>query len=213
MSTRILVTEDNRTLRELIVKSLKRDGYEVDAAGSAAEMYASVSRARPDLLITDIHLPDNSELAGITAPLQGMPMIVITAKPSYQTALTALRAGVFEYLEKPFELSALRSAVNRALATSHRQPRPSWIPLIDGAPQQAAPEDVLDRLPAAMRARLSSREADILRQISRGDRAESIAEQLDISVHTVRNHIRALFRKLEVRSQIEMMAMLIHPTA
>jgi two-component system nitrogen regulation response regulator GlnG len=119
MSAEILVVDDDTAIRTVIAASLKRAGYAVRTAASLAELRRELDRRRPDLLVTDVVLPDgdgldHSALWGDT----GLPVIVLSARNTLATAVRAAEAGAYEYLPKPFDLDALTDAVKAALARS-----------------------------------------------------------------------------------------------
>lgn len=115
---RILVVDDEPDIRELLVLSLSRMGLAVTAVGSVSEAIAQVDAAPFELVLTDMRLPDGSGLA-LVAHLdrrgRDMPIAVITAYASTDNAVEAMKAGAFDYLQKPVSLAALRALVEQAL--------------------------------------------------------------------------------------------------
>jgi len=93
-------------------------GHEVDVAPSAEEGLALASAAQPDLLILDVRLPGMDGLSAMSAfgkQLVGVPIIVITAFGDLATAVNAINKGAFEYVVKPFDVTEIRAAIERAL--------------------------------------------------------------------------------------------------
>ena len=117
-SPRILVIDDEADLRELFEITLIRMGLDVDSADCAAVARAHLESKRYDLVITDMRLPDGNGLElveEVTQQQNQTPIAVITAFGSAENAVTALKAGAFDYISKPVELHQLRTMVQSAL--------------------------------------------------------------------------------------------------
>ena len=115
---RILVVDDEASLRDSLGRALEREGHEVEACSSLAEARASLARAAPDALISDIRLPDGSGLdliAAARALAAGPRILAITAYGSVDLAVEAMRRGADDFLEKPFRAEALRTRLERLL--------------------------------------------------------------------------------------------------
>ncbi|MBF0165002.1 MAG: sigma-54-dependent Fis family transcriptional regulator [Magnetococcales bacterium] len=114
----ILVCDDESHLRELLCLALEGSGHRTLSAATGAEALRLLENAHWDLLITDLRLPDLSGLellrrAKELAPER--PALLMTAFASAATAVTAMKEGAFDYLEKPFVMEELHLAVTRAL--------------------------------------------------------------------------------------------------
>ena len=115
---RILVVDDDPGLAEVIELLLTREGYAAERAGTVRAALAQVAGAEPDLVITDLKLPDGTGLDVITrlrAERPELPLIMITSYSSLESAIAALRAGAVDYLIKPFDNDEFLHAVDRAL--------------------------------------------------------------------------------------------------
>ena len=115
---RVLVVDDEADIRELIDLTLSRMGLAADCVGSVAEAVAAIDRETYALCLTDMRLPDGEGLevvryVGATSP--ATPVAVITAYGSTDNAISAMKAGAFDYLAKPVGLDALRTLVRSAL--------------------------------------------------------------------------------------------------
>ena len=119
METRsALVVDDERDIRELLVLTLGRMGLRCDTASSVAEARAQLARNRYELCLTDMRLPDGSGIdlvSEITRDHPNTPVAMITAFGNVEVAVEALKAGAFDFVSKPVELSALRGLVRHAL--------------------------------------------------------------------------------------------------
>jgi DNA-binding NarL/FixJ family response regulator len=80
------------------------------------------------------------------------------------------------------------------------------------APARHAPSDSIGVLPQEQAGKLSTREQEIVAALGSGQRVKEIAQELVISTHTVRNHLKAIYRKLNVSSQFELISMLARGT-
>ena len=117
---RILVVDDEENLRHLLGTILRREGYEVGAAATAAEALAELS-ARPwDVVLTDIRMPGDSGLELLEALVRrssAPTVIVMSAYGSFDTALEAMKKGAYDYISKPFKpdeiILVLRKAEER----------------------------------------------------------------------------------------------------
>ena len=114
---RILVAEDDPSLAESLVRSLRQSGYAVDCVANGDEADSAVQTHDFDLLILDIGLPKKSGLdvlKRLRSRNSATAVLILTARDSLNDRVTGLDAGADDYLAKPFELAELRARV-RAL--------------------------------------------------------------------------------------------------
>ncbi|MEW5976766.1 MAG: response regulator [Acidobacteriota bacterium] len=115
---RILIIDDEASARYGICKALEREGYEVLTAENGQDALHQIRDAAPHAIISDVNMP---KMDGITLLREvgrletPPPVILVTAHPSEEVAVRALRAGAYDYLRKPFELEDLRLVVRNAL--------------------------------------------------------------------------------------------------
>ncbi len=115
---RVLVVDDEPDIRELLDLTLARMGLEADCAGSVAEARRYLGDRTYQLCLTDMRLPDGSGLDLVTEigrTVHDLPVAVITAHGSAENAVSALKAGAFDYIAKPVSLDQLRGLVKSAL--------------------------------------------------------------------------------------------------
>ena len=115
---RILIVDDDDAIRTVVTEALRRDGHEVAAAANLAEQAALLESFDPQVLITDVILPDGNGLDVVPQILSkrpGLPVIVLSAQNTLSTAVRATEQGAFEYLPKPFDLDELCRAVREGL--------------------------------------------------------------------------------------------------
>jgi DNA-binding NtrC family response regulator len=114
----LLVADDDPVARDLLVEVLERDGYRVRGAGSGEECVC-LARTEPfDLALVDLRMPDLDGLkvlARLTALQPPVPVLILTAFATIDTAIEAIRAGAYDYLSKPFRIEEIRVVVRRAL--------------------------------------------------------------------------------------------------
>jgi two-component system response regulator PilR (NtrC family) len=115
---RVLVVDDERSLRELLSIVLTREGYEVTSAESGRQALALLEKHPVDLLISDIRMPDLNGVDVLRAAKQSdpdVPVVMMTAFASTETAVEALRLGASDYVTKPFDVDELKIVVRHAL--------------------------------------------------------------------------------------------------
>ncbi|MBY0519436.1 MAG: nitrogen regulation protein NR(I) [Sphingomonas sp.] len=145
MTAHILVVDDDAAIRTVVGQSLRRAGYEVRSVASLAELRVSLAGGLPDVLITDVLLPDGNGIdmvAQVLAEHPGLPVIVFSAQNTLSTAVRATEVGAYDYLPKPFDLDtlarAVRGAVERgqgaALAIPEGDASEAGLPLIGRSP-------------------------------------------------------------------------------
>jgi two-component system response regulator PilR (NtrC family) len=116
---RILVVDDERSLREMLSIVLGREGYDVTTAEDVGSAIEQIRRGPlPDLLISDLRMPDGSGVDVLRALKERSPAsvgLLLTAFASADTAVEAMRLGAVDYLTKPFDVADLKQRVARYL--------------------------------------------------------------------------------------------------
>ncbi len=132
MNSRILIVDDEATIRASLVESLTREGYDITSAETGEEALAKTHSMVFDLVITDLKLPGVSGLEILQALRnQGnsTPVIMMTAYGDVDTAVSAMRLGAYDFMPKPFKLGTMKKQVRAALkATQEALPIKSEIP-------------------------------------------------------------------------------------
>jgi len=114
----VLIVDDEPDIRELLDITIGRMGLATRSAATLAQAQALIDEVRPDLCLTDMKLPDGNGISLVEYIQQSQPQIpvaMITAHGSVETAISALKAGAFDFVSKPIELDGLRNLVNTAL--------------------------------------------------------------------------------------------------
>ena len=121
MTKRALIVDDEPDIRELLEITLGRMDVETKAAKDVRSAIELLAAHEFDLCLTDMHLPDGDGIElvrHINANHPGLPVAVITAYGNMDTAITALKAGAFDFVQKPVDLDQLRALVDTALKLS-----------------------------------------------------------------------------------------------
>ena len=116
----VLVVDDRPEMSELVEELLEDEGYEVVVAGGGAEALAVAAERVPDVVITDLHMPEVDGFAvleGIQALDPRVPVLILTAYGEVQDAVKAIQRGAFHYLTKPWRRVELLVYLQRALET------------------------------------------------------------------------------------------------
>jgi DNA-binding NtrC family response regulator len=114
----ILIVEDDAAMRDLLVEELSDAGYEVAAAGSAANGLELARLDHFDLIITDLRMPEMDGfdlIRGVMALPDAPHVVMITAFGSIETAIRAVKLGAYDYITKPFEIEELLLCAGKAL--------------------------------------------------------------------------------------------------
>jgi len=119
----ILIVEDERPIREMIAFSLRRAGYDVTEAEDCSEARARIADRRPDLMLVDWMLPDNSGLeltrqVKRDRDMQELPIIMLTARADEADKVAGLECGADDYVTKPFSPRELVARINAVLRRS-----------------------------------------------------------------------------------------------
>ncbi|MFT5709761.1 MAG: two-component system response regulator PilR (NtrC family) [Halioglobus sp.] len=114
----VLIVDDEPDIRELLEITLNRMGLATASAATLAQAMKAVEEIQPDLCLTDMRLPDGSGISLVEYIQENhshIPVAMITAHGSVETAISALKAGAFDFISKPIELDSLRTLVKTAL--------------------------------------------------------------------------------------------------
>jgi DNA-binding NtrC family response regulator len=119
MSGKILIIEDEETLRDSLKRVLLREGYEVAAVESTESALPLIARQYYDVIVTDIILPGASGMEFLKTCRQKNPdliVIIMTAYATIESAVEAIRAGAFEYIVKPVQHEEFKTMIKKALS-------------------------------------------------------------------------------------------------
>src|SRR5436305_4654526 len=119
IQSKILIADDDASIRLVLSQAFSRLGYQVRATGNATTLLKWVTDGEGDLVITDVVMPDENVfdvLPRIKKHRPKMPVIVMSAQNTLMTAVNAAEIGAFDYIPKPFDLDDMTAAAKRALA-------------------------------------------------------------------------------------------------
>jgi FixJ family two-component response regulator len=191
----VYVIDDDEAVRDSLAMFLSAAGLVSKTYADPLHFLAEQPRSLAGCLILDIRLPAISglhlqeELAAIGATL---PIIFITGHGDVPTAVQAMKAGAFEFIEKPFSQDLLLDHIRRAFALdSHKR-------------------ETLDRQQAirALRDTLTPRESEVLERIIEGKASKVIAAELGLSQRTVEIYRANIMQKMQSKSVAQLVRML-----
>lgn len=188
----VMCVEDEKYIREELVRELKRSGHDVLEASDGAAALSLLKKQIPDLIVSDILMPEMNglELLGHvrygSAELSTIPFLFLSALADRDRILAAYRAGVDDYLVKPVDMGVFLSQVDAKLRLVQR---------IENRKQNATP--------GVNAKKLSPREISVLVHLVDGKKSADIAVALQLSDHTVNDYIKSIFKKLNVHSRAE----------
>ncbi len=231
----ILIADDDALVSSPLRKMLVREGYHATCVETGWDATKALATGEYDLLVTDICMPGNMTLDVLRAPevqAQHIPVILITGYPSVETAVGALRLEAVDYILKPVDpekfLASVKRAITRkgalrtvreledrvgdvaAVLESVKRTLETALPAGGDPNRPVTNEEALKtRLSAPEFAGLSRREREILEMIARGQGTAATGARLGISVSTVRNHLKSIYRKVGVTSQVALVRKLL----
>lgn len=188
----VFIVDDDEAVRDSLRWLLEANGYRVKSFAGAEDFLAAYDPEQVGVLIVDVRMPGMSglelqeELIARKAPL---PIVFITGHGDVPMAVSTIKKGAVDFLEKPFNESDLRNIVAR---------------MLEQAGQRASQAQAL-RSQQAMLSRLTSREQQVLERIVAGRLNKQIAGDLNISIKTVEAHRANIMEKLEVTTVADLM--------
>ena len=114
----VLVVDDDASVCWALEQAIKSEGHGVKVVADAESALRSIQRERPDVVLTDIRMPGQSGLellAALKDTYANLPVVVMTAHGTMETAIQAVQDGAFDYLPKPLDLDQLSSVLSRAI--------------------------------------------------------------------------------------------------
>ena len=190
----VLVVDDDPEFRDSVARLLRTVGLETRQFSSVSEFLKVDPADGPTCLLLDVRLPGQSGLElqrELTVAHRQLPIIFITAHADVPMTVQAMKGGAIEFLTKPFRDQDLLEAVEAGLAR-------------DRARRES------DRALRVLRERfdtLSSREREVMAQITAGHVNKQIANSIGIAISTVKVHRTHLMRKMKARSLPELSRM------
>jgi FixJ family two-component response regulator len=187
----VFVVDDDPGVREMIARMVRSVGLSAELYASVEEFLHAYDKSRPGCLVLDIRMPGESGLAlqeRLTAKGELIPIVFITGHGSVRTSVQAMRQGAIDFLEKPFDDQTLLDAIHKALTVAAERRRSNLLR-----------SDAQARL-----ARLTSREAEVLREVVAGLANKQIASRLGTTEQTIKVHRGRVMAKMQAESLPEL---------
>lgn len=200
MAIKIMITDDHSMIREGLKSLLELDGdIEVIAeAVDGEDCLEKLETVKPDVLLLDINMPKMNGLEvlkNLKARKSKIKVLVLTVHNEIEYLLKAVDIGVNGYVLKDSESSELKKAIF-ALVEGETYIQPSLIPALNSKMIEKNEDEVkIDSL--------TRRELEVLKLLAVGMYNKEVAEKLNISERTVKNHVSNIFKKLEVTDRTQ----------
>lgn len=183
----VYIVDDDPSVRHSLTWLIESVGQQVKTYASPGEFLADYREGGPGCLILDVRMPETSGLDlqeqlnkdGFT-----LPIIIITGHADVPMAIRALKAGAFDFIEKPFNDQLLIERIQQAIDHCHNMTK-----------KQQRLQETRDRL-----AKLTFREQQVLDGVVAGKSNKVIAKDLDISIKTIEVHRANLMAKMDANS-------------
>jgi DNA-binding NarL/FixJ family response regulator len=194
---RVMVVDDHQLVAEGIAGLLEDedDLTVVGRAASIAEAVLVAESSKPQVVLMDFRLPDGDGVEGGKAVRTVAPdaaLVMLTASVEHVAVSGALGAGFSGFVGKHADPDELLAAVRAAAAGEAHFSAETLAVLVRARPAEPAPNQTL-----------SDRELEVLRLVAAGSGTGEIASALNLSQHTVRNHVRNVLAKLDAHSKLE----------
>jgi DNA-binding NarL/FixJ family response regulator len=213
----LLLVDDEPSLREAVQAYLEDSGFTVHVASNAAEAWDKLQTLSPDLIISDIMMPQVDGYQFLKqlredARFQGLPVVFLTARGMTSDRIQGYQAGCDAYLPKPFDPDELVAIVENLLTRRSTAPASdSETPDITDMARQIAEIKALltqrgavPQTPAPIKIDFTPREQSVLELVAEGLMNKEIARRLDTSVRNVEKYVSRLFVKTGTNSRTEL---------
>jgi DNA-binding NarL/FixJ family response regulator len=202
MKTKILVADDHKLFRQGLISLINSHEEELEVIGEAEtgrEAVDLTEKLLPDVVLMDIFMPEGSGLLAlkeIKARLPDVSVVMLTSSEEDEHLYESVQLGASGYLLKSLDADELfdllagvkqgEAAMTKAMATR----------LLKGIARRAVDDERGEEA-------LSERELMVLRLVAKGDSNSQIAEELNISVNTVKSHLRNILEKLQLKNRTQ----------
>ncbi|NER78807.1 MAG: response regulator transcription factor [Leptolyngbya sp. SIO1D8] len=214
---KVLLVDDEAGLREAVQAYLEDSGFTVEVAGNATEGWEKLQLSTPDVLISDIMMPQVDgyqflEQVREDPRYKSLPFVFLTARGMTSDRIQGYSAGVDAYLSKPFDPEELVAIVaNLIERKAARNPEGGDLPDIAAMAKQIEEIKALltqrgniAKTPPPIRIDFTPREQDVLNRVAEGLMNKEIASRLDTSVRNVEKYVSRLFSKTGTNSRTEL---------
>ncbi len=195
----VMIVDDGPDYRQSLARLLNRLGYEVKEYASGTQFLAEYDPDLPGCVLLDLKMPELdglSVLARLAARTHHAPVIMVTGHADVPVAVSAMKCGAFDFLEKPCVTEVLQSVINRAFEVDGKR----WL---DYEQSNSVRE---------MLARLSADERRILELTVQGMPNKNIASELKIALRTVHARRGRALAKLRLKTRAELSRFIVQAT-
>jgi two-component system response regulator FixJ len=171
----VALIEDDEAALDSLRALLEAHGYDVRCFRSAEHFLTTPDAAVPDCIVSDVRMPGISGLdLHRQLKLRGsaIPMILITGHGDIAMAVTAIKEGAFDFIEKPYDADRLIASIDKAITAEHEQ-----------RSREGQVTELIDRV-----AELSPRQREVMHLVAQGHSNKQIAQRLGISPRTVETY-------------------------
>ncbi len=195
---RVFVVDDDQGMRDSLRFLLEAAGFAVEIFPTAQAFLAAGGAGKTGCLVTDVRMPEMNGLElqqKLAAEGSRLTVILMTGHADVPMAVGAMRAGAFDFIEKPFADDVLLDSIRRGLERARAR---------EQAAPAAAPAEVARRL-----ATLTPREREVLDHLVRGSPHKVIAHALEISPRTIEVHRARIMQKMEARNLAQLVQIMV----
>jgi len=202
MTIRVLVADDHKLFRQGLISLIKTRGDEVEVIGEAAtgrESVRLVGELRPDVVLMDIFMPEGDGLQATKEIKELFPdiaVVMLTSSEENEHLYEAVKRGASGYLLKNLDADDLFNLLYGVMRGEAAMTRAMAARLLKSVVKQS---DNAERGEEA----LSDREIDVLRLVARGASNSQIADELCISINTVKSHLKSILSKLHLNNRTQ----------
>jgi DNA-binding NarL/FixJ family response regulator len=220
MAGQVLLVDDEPGLRQAVQAYLEDSGFDVQVASNAREGWDTLQKALPDLVITDIMMPQVDGYQFLKQMredprFETLPVVFLTARGMTSDRIQGYNAGVDAYLPKPFdpeELIAIITSLLRQRTALNKAASDSEIPDIADMARQikeiramlGQKGGTIAQTPSPIQHDFTPREQSVLELVAEGLMNKEIARRLDTSVRNVEKYVSRLFSKTGTNSRTEL---------
>ena len=195
-AVKVVIADDHAIWRSGLRADLGENFTVVGEASDAKEAVAVIEKTDPDLVLSDLHMPEGGGIALAKAVSEKVPVVMLTVSEAESDLLDAIAAGALGYLVKSTTSEELRDHLWRA-----SMGEPVFSPSLAALVLTEFRRVKATQQPADA---LSSREREVLQLVARGHTYREIGEELYISAKTVENHVRNILKKLHLNRKQEL---------
>ncbi len=198
---RVVLVDDHALVRSGVKTELQRAVEVVAEAGDVGEAIDAIVRAKPDVVVCDVHLPDGTAadvIAGTAERGVTSKFLALSVSDAAEDVIQVIRSGARGYVTKAIEGDELIDAVRRV-----NDGDAVFSPRLAGFVLDAFSADLTSSADPELD-QLTAREQEVMRLLARGYAYKEIARRLTISIKTVETHASAVLRKLQLSSRNEL---------